>query len=308
MTSVIESAKLEKDTYIPIFHRGHRWFLVLVVFFCPYMPDTQAAQQAGVVFGPQYEYRTEVNNNVDLCGHMLKVFNTHFRALWNTEPLTPGHDPNYSPLDGKYAFSRAEGVGHDKMVTFDMRHSKFPSSPEFDAVQWIETRAANDLPSWNGALEPVLIAHVDIDNDGNIDTVVKSGFTRGYAYMANSTGDGHYAEKIFIWRRQRLPIEVLKSLWILQPVNRVSSRTTYLGPSTYQRPFVYQGKTYVANYDMNIGEEGEALNKPPYVPAKETMTVRRFEASDRSGDPVAASWVGETECLFNMIQFQTKKQ
>jgi hypothetical protein len=76
---------------------------------------------------------------------MSIVFNEAFRDVWDKELFTQDDERNYSATS-KYAFPTMSGVEHDDMTTAQMSYSKQPTSPEFDAINWLELRVVLGAP------------------------------------------------------------------------------------------------------------------------------------------------------------------
>jgi hypothetical protein len=256
---------------------------------------------------PSCIYELETNNNPDLCAHMNTTFNKSFRHLWDAEPLGLGDDPHYR-ADSRYEFSRLPGVAHETRKTFDMRYSKVPSSPEFDAVEWKEGRAiigepVGGVPMPGGHTPiPILVAYIDIDNDGQIDTVAKTGFNGGYSYMAYGNGSGLDSEYLVTWPGEKLDFTGVRSLWPLENATPVDKLPIGYDGS-YLRPFVYKGRSYLAKYEIDLGEDYDATSKPPYKPLHETMSILSLHfggtISEVTHKPI---WDIDIVCQYRMNQ------
>lgn len=239
----------------------------------------------------EYRYRTAMSEDPRLCKHMERVFNAQFRMIWRTEPMpSPGPSSPYSS-SGKFAFQRIEGVEHDERTTYDMSLSKWPSSPEFDAIPWRETRVTTGAPPnmevpQSDTPRPALTAYVDFDNDGVKDTVIKYGFTAGYAGI-RYRGDAN--EYLSIWSGTTAPVAPNTSLWSLHHGARERPAVRVNGQ--YLRPLTYAGRTYVASYEVEF-EPPESGSASPGTPTRETMTLLEFQPGRTGG----------TVCQFQMIQ------
>jgi hypothetical protein len=258
------------------------------------------AQESRIVHEVSYEFQIAENNNPGLCGRMLGVYRAKFKTMWDAESWVAGDEPIYSPPAGRYAFPRAKDVAHDKRMTFDMRFSKIPSAPEFEKVQWTEGRYVRDASGPRGPALPMLFSYLDFDNDGSPDTVAKIGFTRGYSYMANSSGNGHNSEYLLVWRSKKIDFGNPQSL---QPIWNGASLPDrpFLVNGSNVRPLIVDSKTFVASYEMDIGPDGTALTRPPYKP-RESIYVWSFNAAPSPDLPPPRLWVHETVCRFAMTQ------
>lgn len=263
-------------------------------------------------YGPYYRYRIEENHDADVCGHMGAVFNERFGWLWGGVRLTPHKEPSFA-ADGPYAFPRLPGVEHDDGMTRRMMLSKVPTSPEFEAIKWQEGRLVFGNPPesagpQNNVPSPMLVAFFDFDNDGKIDTVIKEQFADGYNRIVY--GGGAESDYIIVRRSEELSIGPLLSLWELRnPSNLSSPHQTPIVTAQYQRPFIYRGMTYVAQYSVNVGNWGgpkEAAPTTPlnlYVPHRESMSVLSYHLSkDKKALDGLPKWDVETICKFRMIQ------
>ena len=243
----------------------------------------------------RYTYRLQNSQDAQnpVCAHTIEVFNRDFSALWDTDRWS-ATDANFA-ADGKYAFPRIKGVEHQEGVTSDMRFSKIPSSPEFDVIPWSEGRAVISLQQ---PPVPILMAYFDFDNDGHIDTVIKLGFNRGYDYTTYS--GNVFQEYLVVFRGKQVAAQPILNLQ-LAPVP--GEETPVIANATYERPFVYQGRTYVAQYDEDLGSDFDAGKKPPYKPISETMTILSYTFSG-STEPTTGkpNWDQKTLCTFSMLQ------
>lgn len=244
---------------------------------------------------PRYTYKLQNPQDAQnpVCAHMTEVLNRDFPALWDTGRWS-ATDPNFA-ADGKYAFPRLKGVEHQGRATFDMRLSKIPSSPEFDVIPWSEGRAVLSLQQ---PPVPILLAYFDFDNDGHIDTVIKLGFNRGYDYTTYS--GNVFEEYLVVFRGKQLAAQPILNLQ-LAPVSGEEAPVT--ANATYERPFVYQGRTYVAQYDEDLGSDFDAGKRPPYKPIGETMAILSYTFSG-STEPTTGkpNWDQKTLCTFSMLQ------
>jgi hypothetical protein len=196
-----------------------------------------------------YRYRLESGTSHEVCTHMTNVFNKQFRTPWQRSASSKEastSSPQTSPVGG----GRLPGVPYNKDFADAMLLSRYPSSAEFDAVQWKE---ANVL--WDTKVNPALLASLDIDNDGQPDWVVK------YAFMTALTtwqGLGQLSggsDSLAIFKAEDFqPQATLSSKLILngeseQKAPRHADSDASQGLETYQlRPFIFQGKAYLQAY------------------------------------------------------------
>lgn len=198
-----------------------------------------------------YRYKLEEGAEHEVCRHMTKVFNARFRTPW--EMAWPKWEPNpkiYGTPPDK-VFERLPGIEYKKEFVFDMLLSKYPSSPEFEAVKWLESR---EYIEWYDSAKqekidlpfPILIARLDVDNDGQEDWLVKSGFMRTPSRGDNLYGV-HMTEGIAIYDRDAFNPTVRmseknKAQW------DVPRRVIWLEDLHQLRPFVHRRAAYVAAY------------------------------------------------------------
>lgn len=258
-------------------------------------PQTKAASSpAGfIVHGPIFRYTLIKDRNPVMCKHMLRVFNDKFNHPWDAPLLTSyTNDPNYSATS-KYAFPLLPGVKHSTKATFEMRFSAWPTTPEFSAIHWKEGRVApGGCPAGQvcpgEGPQPILVAYFDFDNDGTVDTVIKSTFD------PSPLGD-----TLEVWRGQVLKISGTPNLWGLEhPQNKELTPIMMSGP--YLRPFIFHGITYVASYDStSISPSGDEPGSPAYL-VREDMLIERYRFAgwkDRIGRP---EWSSDTVCDLRM--------
>lgn len=198
-----------------------------------------------------FRYELEESYNDQVCQHMLGVFNSKFSMPWASEPTgfwtgtrSPknGHqvfkeNPSYAE-HGKYAFPKLPGVNHDVRQTFEMRHTKMPTSPEFDLVPWHEGRRKNE-----GVISSMLVADFDIDNDGIMETVIKVGFWgNGNVYSIHIPWDSYY-----IYKQSDIDPTKITDYVVL------GKKARYSIEGRYVRPFIFKGKTYLTSYEPFFG-------------------------------------------------------
>jgi hypothetical protein len=243
---------------------------------------------------PTYIYRLEASHDKTLCGHMRGVLNRNFSDFWVGDQgglvLDAEIDGTYS-AQSRFAWPTFPGVEHNYRTTFDMRYSKFPSSAEFDVIDWREGRQPI-----NGAAgfywRPFLAANIDIDNDSHVDTVVKMGFSQGYANM--TAVPNPEPEGMVVWRSVRTDFQrpfLLERLDQKQGISVSGGRL---------RPFRYRGRYYVASYRMDLGQDFMAAKRPPFRPMKESMEIHSYHVSGRN--TLQSRWNTEMVCRFAMRQ------
>lgn len=261
-----------------------------------------------------YHYKLEDGATHAVCQHMTKVFNNKFRTPWHISrrlgleavPKTKDGVP-YDQL-----FERLPGVEYKKEFVFDMLLSKYPTSPEFEAVKWVETRAYVDGYDSNTrkAIKqpfPLLLTKLDIDNDGREDWLVKGGFMRIPSRDDNLYGV-HMMESIAIFDEGCFdPAKEIryedKEMWN-------GARVIMLEDLHQMRPFVFRQTTYVAAYQAfwvnRINRKMDRHDGLPIqrYPDEEYINVVRVLPGE--GEPVSPYVVyrkaeTETVCRIRMI-------
>lgn len=228
---------------------------------------------------PTYQFSLEKDADHDLCVHMDTVFNKFFRDMWDTPPFLRGRE-DYSEKS-KYAYPRLDGIPHISRAVFLLRYAKWPESPEFAAIPWIQgrlapvKRAESQMPQQATRLEQTLalqrflIAHVDIDNDGVVDTLIKWHATPDYSYLVHRKSSP-FSESVNVIKGQRFdwPDQWSKEEYFL----RFPRDEIFELEGSFVRPFSVQGRTFVARYNLDRGIDDYLVRNPPYKPM-ESMSV-----------------------------------
>lgn len=241
----------------------------------------------------RYQYRLEEGHDKKICAHMTQVFNQQFRTPWGKGHGSLERNPSVFGIPSDQIFERLPDVIYEKDFTGRMLLSKFPSSSEFDAVHWQEGRFCLDSGSFypNCALYPMLVAEIDIDNDGQKDWVIKTDFMsrmttnegRGQSYGGNDDlrifrlegfdplAANITSEQLFHGQRQNSPPRVIDRL-IAERLDTVQLR-----------PFIYMKKTYLSAYQVywpnlelskQLGHNAKAKPSQLY-PERENMNILR---------------------------------
>jgi hypothetical protein len=217
---------------------------------------------------------------------MEAVYNREFRQPW--ERYTGGR-PELLP-----EFPKLPGVTYDKRIALDLRYSAFPTSPEFDAIQWREGRGIWDEEGKR--VQPFLVADFDIDNDGRPDRVVKSGFMLSFWPAGRAPGG---EDELWIFDEGQLDLTqtVILSAFYKNVGQRRPARVAYdtLGLSVRSiRPFIHNGITYLSVYEQ------WAPNDPKRW--RETMWVLKYRSG--GGNLGGGNWEPvkvDRVCHFRMI-------
>jgi hypothetical protein len=195
-----------------------------------------AASQT-LAFDISYRYALIEGKNLEVCRHMLGVYDRSFRKPWSVDTTAPR--------------------GEDKTEVFaETLYSRYPTSPEFDAIAW---KAHPYKVSRNQ--HSALYAVFDIDNDGVKDLVLRVGFFTG------SPG---------AW----------DSLWVFPPgavdfsqfdthadfLERIApKRRARIGYPPHQRPFIYRGRTYLHGYVWTPRRQPGTNPDEPFAPPEHIL-------------------------------------
>jgi hypothetical protein len=248
-----------------------------------------------------YSYKLVDSQDKPLCTHMTKVFNKDFKAPWNIGYLGLNPNPVTKGKPLNQVFERLPGVEYNERFTFGMIYSKYPITPEFEAIHWREGRYC----SRSGNLEcdtmrPMLMAQFDIDNDGKQDWILKKSFMKDILSWESQHGLG---DVLVIFQGDQfdpsLPIES-KELWYGQKGN---------GPSRYLkdallRPFVFESNAYIAAYQYKLVKKHKS--DAFLLPSDEHMNILRVtKGSYHYGLETALRATTDSVCTIRMIP-QTK--
>lgn len=194
-----------------------------------------------------YRYDMDISHDDYVCQHMLEVYNTKFIEPWNQQKFP---QPNFADY-----FPRLPGVDYNYKLQLNTIYSKYPTSPEFEAIKWREGRTWLQGGEWlrghkpeDITLYPMLVAEFDIDNDGVTETVFKNSFMYEFAVEGldnpYSADDDHleiYPEGGFVFNG----IPELGEIAHGQP-NGPAPRFL---EARQLRPFILNGVTYLSKYE-----------------------------------------------------------
>ncbi|OQX07526.1 MAG: hypothetical protein BWK76_24740 [Desulfobulbaceae bacterium A2] len=173
----------------------------------------------------QYRYQLESPGS-ELCEHMTKVFNQHVIRPWYVDPDIPYED-------------------------------FFERLPEFEAVKWREWQIQSSPGGGSVRLMPILVAELDIDNDGVKDWVVQHQFLYGHLPPENfimpngnytiTHGDGY---AIFPAGGLDLTMPLSREHIFHGQISGHATRMLGFPKETAQQLFFFvsRGKTYLAAY------------------------------------------------------------
>jgi hypothetical protein len=257
----------------------------------------------------KYKYRLEIGQEKDLCGHMTQVFNRQFKTPWDKgqKPWKPNPTIFGTPYD--QVFERFPGVEYKLDFTWELLLSKYPTSPEFEAVRWKEGRVyypdGNAPPSYNRPA-PILITEIDIDNDGQKEWLVKSSFMQ---QMSTNEGTGQSdggSDTLTIFLFDGFDPTIPLTLEQLSQGQKQAKRPRQIGREVAQqlRPFIYKGKTYLSAYQTEWRDRDHSNEKKPkyrIYPDREYMNILRVTAGgQRLHSQVTETANTETVCRIRM--------
>jgi hypothetical protein len=207
----------------------------------------------GSAVADKYSYRITLGKDQGVCAHMGQVLNSTFIDPWGFTVTQPPGPPFPSLPGGEGSKDAASHPG----ILF----SRYPGSPEFDAVDWRQGQLALGAPMTSPTV-PLIAAVFDIDNDGHDDLVVKANFMLSF-YPAGRAPGGD----------DELLILPTGSIDLRKAVTRSELTATFRGtaprrigpdllglPARQIRPFKYNGTIFLAVYDQ-VGVLGESKRK-----------------------------------------------
>lgn len=209
-------------------------FCVILIFV------TNGNAMALTSFDSVYRYKLEMSKDDKVCRHMEKVYKEKFRSPWMYRA-----DVWSDPDRAKKVFTRLPSVEFNADLAQLMSQAKFPSSPEFEAINWREGRYKSTVSSKEVTL-PVLVADFDIDNDGTLDTVLHGTF-----YTPKHPSHDAFS----IYPEGALDLMVFEDSWLPPSTDAQiqKTRTLYRSVETLTdetwnslRPFILDGVTYLS--------------------------------------------------------------
>lgn len=223
----------------------------------------------------EYAYELVENNDNALCAHMLEVYRTRFVKPWLAPPL-------------KELYSSEELAQFDlknDVVSWLLRNSRFsvyPSSPEFEAVGWTVERRYGRPYKGKTAYYPVLTAELDIDNDGTMEFLFKSGFFSAQRYAW---------ESILVFREK--PERPKDGIWDMSEVHKKRRETPgnrKISVHGIVRPFVFNSRSYLSIY---------VYGRYPFTEPHE-MLIQQYGKGEPP-TPLTVQWIpGKTLCKYVM--------
>jgi hypothetical protein len=242
----------------------------------------------------RYHYVIAKSVDRKVCQHMAGVYNSHFGYPWRLSVLRIQSDDLEYGTNGRYAYPKLPGVTHDNEKTFQMARSRLPTSPEFDAIEWREGRYSFGSGSDLGEL-PMLVAKIDIDNDGRIETVMKTSFMTDYYISSGSGGE----DLLLVFKDEEIDLGKavrFEPFYRMQESREKPALITALPSVPYRliRPFVLNGVTYLSGYQQGWSEKNSV--------GREEMHVVRYRKVSENPDPVDKRNIVHLDliCVFRM--------
>lgn len=262
-----------------------------------------------VANGPTYKFTLTADKDHAVCRHMRSVLNSKFRKMWDAP------DPDEAPLrygpSGDFSWSMEAGVPPLPEANIRFRYSKSPATPEFSAIPWTQARMKyqdsyepeTTTPRAREYLERIrlasgrlLIAHVDIDNDGLKDTLIKPVATFGYDFIAspNSPRDPEY---IYAVRSREV---TWKDYWSWDDFYSVVPRAEVaILEGALVRPFRYRDHSYFLRYQIQPSEAKGFPMKP-----HESLEILDAEILPRVSESGIREHMERVICMYAVKQLK----
>lgn len=243
-----------------------------------------------------YHYKLIVNHDNAVCTHMAHVYKRYFRR-----PFQYTRDKHEYVKNGGVLPELLPGGNDDSSTFFRIASSLQPTSPEFNAIDW--KLGALILPGASDMPQPFLAANIDLFNNGQLETLIKSLFMACYK---PGCAYGH-GDELSIFRYGVINFETapLKEQTVL---NGEDGRRPLALDGEYShprcnltRPFIYGGKIYISCYRQTWIKDYMNMNNN--TPDFEYMDVLRYMgiAKLQNGQGKIRK---QTLCQFRMTVFK----
>ena len=243
-----------------------------------------------------YRYSLEKNNNNKVCSHMAEVYTKFFKKpfdITNYVAMYKENGSNLPPL--------LPGAKDDFRSFISMRFSFYPSSPEFNAIKWQvgkQMRGGTEQMHDVYPNIPFIAADMDIDNDGQLETVIKHEFIECYV---PGCVYGH-ADVLSIFRKGDIDLMNGPIEWhaFFKAQNDHPPLAVIYGPQStcdLVRPFIYDGVTYLSCYHQTWIKDYRNFHDE--TPDREYTDVLKYQGVGTlpgGRQPIK----GETVCKFRM--------
>ena len=214
-------------------------------------------------------YKYSLTSGVDkqLCSHMTQVLSANFASPWEIGYLSLNPNPVTQGVPLNQVFDRFPGIEYNERHAFEMLYSKYPTTPEFEAIHWREGLSClTDSPD---SCSPVLMAKVDIDNDGVEEWVVKTSFMKDILSWEAQNGFG---DDLRIFEAGQFDPSRPYSRDTFVHGQKPNGSPRYL-KGALLRPFIFNGSTYLAAYEFKWAKK---LSQAGFlVPSDEHMNILR---------------------------------
>lgn len=245
-----------------------------------------------------HRYKLVKSNSTALCQHMAGVYRENFKHPWHQESKSRAEGTKYFGKLPHELFKAFDGVVQTPLDSFYLLLSLRPTSAEFDAVPWMEGRLRREPGAWMEmrfprALLPILVAKIDVDNDGVDEYFVK------WSFLTSPPRNG-----LFGWGAAPIDgIYIYDSMGVQQAdfskfeLRKYSKNPALSGifltdeKTTLIRPLKYQGRWYFHAYHTKWPE----VETTHGLPSKESIEIFQIDRGGAEGAPRRMSM-----CLFDV--------
>jgi hypothetical protein len=220
-----------------------------------------------------YKYKLVFGSDQRVCEYMEGVYNKNF-SRWDFS--------NY--FNKRFDFP---SMTQEERFRFKTRYSFYPTSPEFDAVNW----QIREYMSGTKRVRPILLTHLDIDNNGTKEIVIK---------RQHFDGGPDSFEELLVYNKGQFDLDTVPSARVLSQGQPGKEKPRVIGWSNMGiiRPFIFDGQTFLSIYAYYVPPPPNKAE--PGIPPH-WMWVKKY----RGGGKV---WPGEETplllddiCKFEMI-------
>lgn len=245
-----------------------------------------------------HRYKLVKSNSAAMCQHMAGVYRKNFKHPWHQESQKWVDGDRYFGKLPSELFKAFDGVVQTPSDSYYLLLNFSPSSVEFDAVPWVEGRMkihpySSLSKERQQEFYPILVANIDVDNDGVNEYFIKLGF------LASPPRNG-----LFGWGSAPIDAiriydgEAVKSADFSRLESRKHQENAALSnifrtnaSKTFIRPLKYQGRWYFHAYHTKWPEVETAHG----LPSKESIEIFQIDRGGAEGAPRRMSM-----CLFDV--------
>jgi hypothetical protein len=191
---------------------------------------------------------------------------------------SPGAAFTSTTTPPKGADTRLPGVEFNEKFIRDMIYSKFPTSPEFEAIYWREGRLwiEGGKPE-DISLEPMLVADFDIDNDGEVEAVFKVSFMSEFVTEGFSNPYSADYDQLELFPKGGIQLKGIPNRGEVVH-GQINGPKPNLILGRQLRPFILDGVTYISIYEPVW--PADKLERLPtgdsLVPAQEYLNIKKY--------------------------------